>query len=1105
MGDSAVRAAADERADAEQRAGAPSDARSGTSPDASTPSTDSASAHSAVDPQHPWLGLASFTEETRSYFYGREEEVAELARRVQRKLLTILFGQSGLGKTSILRAGIVPRLRPEGYCPVYVRLDYSPEAPEPSEQIKQAIFRATEASGQWTQAGVAVTGESLWEFLHHRGDVLRDASGKTLIPLLIFDQFEEIFTLAQSDDFGRKRAAQFLDDLADLVENRAPKALEARMDNDETVVERFDFTREDYRILIALREDYLAHLESVKGIMPSITQNRMRLARMTGEQALAAVLKPGGKLVSEEVAAAIVRFIAGGSELRNAEVEPSLLSLICRELNNARIAQGRSEISADLLAGSRDTILAEFYERTLADQPPGVRKFIEDEMLTESGFRESLAEERVRKAFAAVGAPPDTLAKLVDRRLLRIEERLDMRRVELTHDVLCGVVKASRDLRLEREARDEAERKLAAQRERERATRKALVRARQIAAVCGVLAIFAVAGAIFGYVSMRRAQEAELTAQQTRSMAEQARGESEKLVVYLLDDFYLELAPVGRLDIVGELAKRAVDYYNALPEALRTPQTERNRALALVRYGSVLRIQSRLPEAKKAVDEAVTVLTKMREQGDESETTAIGLGMGLVTQARISSIANIEGEAVPIATRAVEALKPTATAPNASVTARRAYGEALTTKGDMQWRVDATEAGVATFEEARTTLRSIDNLQTDLAAAATYAEATAWEVNALVRLGRYDDAKRAGKDGMAVAAQVLERRPGHMQALRAQTLFTDPLASVYRGEMQLAEALAMAESSVRGWKEFVRLDPGNTIAWGNMLVGYQRTAETLQQMGRPAEQAATLRSSLEVDRQAPPSYRVRFILSFNAGLLAVLEANRGNARQAADALAVHGKLLDYLAGDKSSSKFDRAIRTLAPDYWRAIVALAGGDDRRGLDMGNVLLPKLEQIEAGDDAQRRTKSNVLRGIRWPMAQSAYESKDYATAHRQMTLIMEDRRQMPWNEVLDKREIALEHAFAALTLARLDRQADAQALVGPVLKFERELSPRNHDDPSQRAELAFALYVASVAGLGDTKAQLTEAGAIMNKLPPEMLRLRDINLWRERIVDEQQKRR
>src|SRR5689334_23609748 len=459
-----------------------------------------------VDEKNPWLGLASFTEETRQYFFGRDEEVAELARRVQRKLLTVLFGQSGLGKTSILRAGLVPRLRGQGYCPVYVRIDYSKGSPEPAEQIKQAIRLNARRSGEWTQTGVAVEGESLWEFLHHRDDVLLDESGRTLIPLLIFDQFEEIFTLAQSDDFGRKRAAQFLEDLADLVENRAPKALEARIEQDEAAAERFDFTRGDYRILIALREDYLAHLEGVKGIMPSITQNRMRMARRTGAQALSAVLKPGGKLVSEEVAESIVRFIAGGSELPNAEVEPSLLSLICRELNNARIAQGRTEISADLLAGSRDTILSEFYERALADQPPGVRKFIEDAMLTDSGFRESLAEERVAKAFAAAGAAPEALAMLVNRRLLRIEERLDLRRVELTHDVLCSVVKASREARHEREARDEAERQLEAQRARERATRKALVRARQVAAVCAVLAVGAVVGAIFGYLGMRRAQ-----------------------------------------------------------------------------------------------------------------------------------------------------------------------------------------------------------------------------------------------------------------------------------------------------------------------------------------------------------------------------------------------------------------------------------------------------------------------------------------------------------------------------------------------------------------------------------------------------------------------
>ncbi len=192
---------------------------------------------SPASSESPWLGLASFTEETRALFHGRDSEVADLARRVRRKQLTVLFGQSGLGKTSLIHAGLVPALRPDGFCPIGVRLHYEPDAPSPAEQIKQAVHRVTAEAGTWTKPGSAQAGETLWEFFHHRDDVLRDATGRALTPLLIFDQFEEVFTLAQSDDAGRARAKAFLADLADLVENRATLALE----QDETAVERFDF------------------------------------------------------------------------------------------------------------------------------------------------------------------------------------------------------------------------------------------------------------------------------------------------------------------------------------------------------------------------------------------------------------------------------------------------------------------------------------------------------------------------------------------------------------------------------------------------------------------------------------------------------------------------------------------------------------------------------------------------------------------------------------------------------------------------------------------------------------------------------------------------
>jgi hypothetical protein len=818
------------------------------------------------------------------------------------------------------------------------------------------------------------------------------------------------------------------------------------------------------------------------------------------------VLKPGGRLVSEEVAAAIVRFVAGGSELANAEVEPSLLSLICRELNNARLAQGRAEISADLLAGSRDTILSEFYERALADQPPGVRQVIEDNLLTESGYRESLAEERLVRLLAAAGAPDGTLAKLVDRRLLRIEERLDVRRVELTHDVLCGVVRASRDLRLEREARDEAERQLAAQREREAATRRALVRARQIAIGCAVLAVVALGSAIYGYVSARRAQEAEARADATRLMAEQARGESEKLVVFLLDDFYLELAPVGRLDIVGGLAKRALDYYNALPEELRTPQTERNRALALVRYGTVLRTQSRLEEGGKAIDEAVGVLGRMREQGDRSEATAIGLALGLSIQARLASSADLQGKALPISDRAVEVIEPLATAPDSSVAARRTFGEALIMNGYLKMSNDRNEAALATLDRARATLRSIDELKlTDLAAAAAYAEATAWQVQALANLGRNDDAERVGKEGLAVAERVLEKRPGHMQALRAQALATSPLAAILVDELRPDEALAMAETTRRAWREFVRLDPGNTISWSNLGVAYLIKHFAQHELGRHSDEAATLRAALDLERESPANPLLNNNLAFMAGLLARLEANRGNAAKADEALAACTRLTDWLSSNAPADGFLRAARPLFPASFQLAVAVRLGEHRRALELGRALVPKLEQLQPTDEPHRQLKSNVLRLTRLAMAQAALATNDPATAEREMRQVLALHEGLPWRTTADKRDAAMDRALAALAFARSGHRDEAQALIAPVLAFERELAARNRDDAYQRYELAVALYVAAIAGTGDAAAQLAEANALLAGLPPETRRLRDTIVLQERIAAERARRR
>lgn len=830
-----------------------------------------------VNEQNPWLGLVSFTEETRGYFHGREEEAAELGRRVQRKLLTVLFGQSGLGKTSILQAGLVPRLRPEGFCPVYVRLDYDPHSPPPSEQIKRAVFRATEAAGSWTQSGSAVLGETLWEFLHHRDDVLKDPHGRTLIPILIFDQFEEIFTLAQSDDAGRKRAQEFLADLADLVENRPPSALEARIERDEADAARFDFARADYRILISLREDYLAHLEGLKGRMPSVTQNRMRLARMTGAQAVAAVCAPAPHLVSVPVAEAIVRFVAGGADLAHAEVEPSLLSLICRELNNTRLSQGRAEISADLLAGSRDTILSEFYERALVDQPPGVRIFIEDEMLTDSGFRESVAEERVRKAFAAAGAAPGALALLVDRRLLRVEDRLDLRRVEITHDVLCSVIGASRGVRHEREALEESRRQLAAQQAREAATRRSLFRARLVAAVAIVVMIGAVGSAVFGFVNLRRARAAEMQTRQARLLAEQARTESEKLIGFLLEDFYEELRPTGRIEIVGKLADKAVAYYDGLPPELMTPQTRIYHGLALARKASALAESGNQEPAALNAKSSQKIFDGLRGEGLVNDETTVGLALAL-TAKLVPGFSRAHLEDLQTA---VNLLRPLVASGRATRSARLALGDLLQFLAHGQ----KPGEGFATCEESRKILAGLGALDlSDLTAASIYGDVTDSQSRMAQRLGRIDEAERLAREVSEISEKVLAQRPGDLRAMRNRYFAANMLGQVAADRFAFAQAEALFRKAAEAARNYTLFNPSDSTGWRNLGSSDLDLADVQLNQGRISEGLQRFAEATKLEHD--PRNRTGVDISIFQAWVAVarIEAQRGNPAAARKAL-----------------------------------------------------------------------------------------------------------------------------------------------------------------------------------------------------------------------------
>ena len=297
----------------------------------------------SVDSENPWPGLAAFREADQFFFHGRETAVDELTRMVLRARLSVLHGVSGLGKTSVLRAGLFPRLRREHVLPIYIRLAHSEDTPPPIQQVRDAIARSARSAA--VEAPASRGDETLWEYFHRRDAQFWDARNRIVTPLLVFDQFEELFTLGRASAMRRARTGAFVAELSDLVEGRPAAHVRARLEGDPEEALRYSMSDQPCKVLLSLREDFLPDLAELRSSMPAITDTMYRLRPMTIDEGLRVVEVGGGQLVDHAVAERIVEFVASArsdsaSEHAEAVVEPALLSVFCRELNNKRRALG---------------------------------------------------------------------------------------------------------------------------------------------------------------------------------------------------------------------------------------------------------------------------------------------------------------------------------------------------------------------------------------------------------------------------------------------------------------------------------------------------------------------------------------------------------------------------------------------------------------------------------------------------------------------------------------------------------------------------------------------------------------------------------------------
>ena len=412
---------------------------------------------------NPWKGLDIYRE--GDIIYGRDEDIRKLSQYVLGYNETVLYGRSGIGKSSLLNAGILPVARIAGFIPIYIRLNHSNEETY-FEQIKTAI----EKYGVIIQpVGTIKDIERplLWE-LFHRNRFINQENGSIKL-LLIFDQFEEIFTL-QHNIALRK---QFFYQVGSVLNNVMPNELEGtNADLPETFAGQESklktglvmkvrkaspnsntkfIDNNTIHIVFTLREDFLSDFEYFTSAIPSLKQHRYGLRPISKEQAAEIILRPRKGLVAEDVANLIIKKVTQRPDfdldgINEIDVDSAVLSLYMNRLYESHIGD---KITAELVEEKGDAIIKKFYEKSIEDIDNNKIEYLEDILVNDDNRRENKSLNMVIKSIGQV-----CVDKLIARCILRKFVLGRDFKVEFIHDILCPVVKErkeQRQLRIQQE------------------------------------------------------------------------------------------------------------------------------------------------------------------------------------------------------------------------------------------------------------------------------------------------------------------------------------------------------------------------------------------------------------------------------------------------------------------------------------------------------------------------------------------------------------------------------------------------------------------------------------------------------------------------------
>lgn len=396
-------------------------------------------AHKESQEDNPWLGLQTYSEGKK--LYGRNKDISALTFIIENSVATILFGRSGIGKSSLIHAGLFPVFRNRKEIPIYIRFEHNTEV----TYINQIIAAVTNSIHIKDRLPKSNPVDGLWDFFY-RNDFLNEEK-EFVRPILVIDQFEEIYTLA--DEAHKGQAKQLFDELADLFNNVKPDRIIKRDENstsfqdldldiNESTTLNFQIptsqkpkykTDPDFSFVISLREDYLYYLERNTSKIPSLKLNRYALRALNVNGAKDVICLPIADFYTEEQAKIIIDKLAVVDENEEKEIDPTILSVF---LYKSFMNHGETK---------SEDVIGEFYRDETKSISEESLAYLEEHLITGQGFRQSIPYTDAIDA----GVASKELAFLLKSRILTIASRRGYDYIEYSHDVLCPIAKQGRD------------------------------------------------------------------------------------------------------------------------------------------------------------------------------------------------------------------------------------------------------------------------------------------------------------------------------------------------------------------------------------------------------------------------------------------------------------------------------------------------------------------------------------------------------------------------------------------------------------------------------------------------------------------------------------